>query len=199
MRKTVAIAFLALIVSVAFLAARCHSLGIEYENAVANVKAYQNENSRIYRKVIAMNMTIDELEYSSDSLMQKLDSVRKALKIRDKNLKTLQYNERVIKVTDTLVLGDIVFSEGFDKDTAMTSEWYDVNIHMSYPDTLTAAVTMISRGYVVTSLKKETVKPPRKFFLFRLFQKKHKVLTVDYIEENPYIKQTRQRYIEIKD
>ena len=46
-------------------------------------------------------------------------------------------------------------------------------------------------------MKKETVNPPKKFFLFRWFQKKHKIIQVDVIEKNPYVQNEVSRYIEI--
>ena len=45
--------------------------------------------------------------------------------------------------------------------------------------------------------KKETVNPPKKCFILRGFQKKHKVVEVVVVEKNTYIKNKQQRFIEI--
>jgi cell division protein FtsQ len=44
-----------------------------------------------------------------------------------------------------------------------------------------------SEKHIIVSSKKETVNPPKKFFLFRWFQKKQIVLHIDVIEKNPYV------------
>jgi hypothetical protein len=49
----------------------------------------------------------------------------------------------------------------------------------------------------VVSERKETVGPPKKFFLFRWFQKKYKILHIDVVEKNPYISEGNGKYIEI--
>lgn len=46
-------------------------------------------------------------------------------------------------------------------------------------------------------MKKETVSAPKKCWLLRLFQKKHKVVQVDIEEKNPYVRDTQSRYVEI--
>ena len=45
--------------------------------------------------------------------------------------------------------------------------------------------------------KKETINPPKKCWLLRLFQKKHTILEVNVIEKNPYSENKQQRFIEI--
>ena len=57
--------------------------------------------------------------------------------------------------------------------------------------------TFKSEKYIVVSNKKETINPPKKFFLWRWFQKKHIVANIDVIEKSPYIDNKKYRYIEI--
>jgi hypothetical protein len=54
-----------------------------------------------------------------------------------------------------------------------------------------------SKKHIVVSSKKETVNPPKKFFLFRWFQKKMTVIHVDVVEKNPYVSEETSRYVEI--
>ena len=54
-----------------------------------------------------------------------------------------------------------------------------------------------SEKHIVVSTKKETVNPPKKFFLFRWFQKKQTLIHVDVVEKNPYVENQSSRYIEI--
>ena len=46
-------------------------------------------------------------------------------------------------------------------------------------------------------MRKETIDPPKKNWLLRLFQKKHRVAEVEVVEKNPYINSEKQRFIEI--
>ena len=54
-----------------------------------------------------------------------------------------------------------------------------------------------SEKHIIVSTKKETVNPPKKFFLFRWLQKKHRVLHVDIVEKNPYVENQTSKYVEI--
>ena len=56
-----------------------------------------------------------------------------------------------------------------------------------------------SEKHIIVSTKKETVNPPKKFFLLRWFQKKHLVVHVDVVEKNPYVGGETSKYIEIVD
>lgn len=49
----------------------------------------------------------------------------------------------------------------------------------------------------MTYSKKETIDPPKKFFLCRWFQKKQTILEVKIVEKSPYIEQKESRFIEI--
>ena len=61
-----------------------------WEIAEANVKAYSEELSTSKNKNVALQLTVDQLSYFNDSVLQALDETRKELKIKDKNLKALQ-------------------------------------------------------------------------------------------------------------
>ena len=46
-------------------------------------------------------------------------------------------------------------------------------------------------------MEKQTVNPPKKFFIARWFQKKHNVLQVEVVEKNPYMDDQKSKYVEI--
>ena len=56
-----------------------------------------------------------------------------------------------------------------------------------------------NESLVTTYLKKETIKPPHKCTLIRLFQKKHKIIHVEVHEQNPYCEIKEQKFINIID
>ena len=187
-----------LIIFLAISIVRLKSLQLDYGNAMNNITAYQLENSKLSDANRVYKMTISELEYSQDSLFKAMDSVRRILKIKDKNLNQIQYIKYEIRVTDTLELVDTIFIKpSFYMDTTLSDKWHSTRIMMKYPSYIMVEPSLESDKYVVFSFKKETVKPPRKFFLFRWFQKKQKVVNVDVVETNPYITNKAQRFMEV--
>ena len=177
---------------------RFKNLQEDYGNAMNNLTAYQLENSKLSDVNRVYKMTISELEYSQDSLFKAMDSVRRILKIKDKNLNQIQYIKYEVRVTDTLELVDTIFIKpSFYMDTTLSDKWHSTRIMMKYPSYIMVEPSLESDKYVVFSFKKETVKPPKKFFLFRWFQKKQKVVNVDVVETNPYVTNKAQRFMEV--
>lgn len=68
---------------------------------------------------------------------------------------------------------------------------------MEFPNTIIVHPEFTSEKYIVTHSRKETINPPKKFFLFRWFQKKHRVVEVVVIENSPYVSDKQQKFIEI--
>lgn len=169
-----------------------------WKEAIANVKSYDNLFNGSKNNDIAFLLTIDQLKYSNDSIFQELNEVRRELKIKDSKLKSLQYISSNFTKSDTIILKDTVFKdERIDIDTLLSDEWYSINVGLRYPSSITVTPKFKSEKAVIVSAKKETVNPPKKFFLFRWFQKKHIVLHVNVIEKNPYIEDQDNRYVEI--
>lgn len=169
-----------------------------WKEAIANVKSYDNLFNGSKNNDIAFLLTIDQLKYSNDSIFQELNEVRRELKIKDSKLKSLQYIFSNFTKSDTIILKDTVFKdERIDIDTLVSDEWYSINVGLRYPSSITVTPKFRSEKAVIVSAKKETVNPPKRFFLFRWFQKKHIVLHVNVIEKNPYIEDQDNRYVEI--
>lgn len=169
-----------------------------WKEAIANIKSYDNLFNGSKDKSTAFQLTIAQLKYSNDSIFQELDKVRKELKIKDSKLKSLQYISSNFTKSDTIILKDTIFKdERIDIDTLLSDEWYSINVGLRYPSSITVTPKFKSEKAVIVSAKKETVNPPKRFFLFRWFQKKHIVLHVNVIEKNPYIEDQDNRYVEI--
>lgn len=163
-----------------------------------NEKAYNIENISLSEKNIAFKFTIDQLTYINDSLVTEVNSLRKDLKIKDSNVKQLQYLLSEAQKKDTIVFRDTIFKDpSLNIDTIIGDYWYTLNIGMQYPNTLSVAPTFKSEKYIIAHSSKEYINPPKKCFIKRLFQKKHKIVEVNVIEKNPYIKNTQQKFIEI--
>lgn len=169
-----------------------------WEKAEANVKSYDALLSQSEKKNVALQLTVDQLGYFKDSVLQELDATRKELKVKDKNLRALQSISSSFSKADTITLRDTLFREStLLVDTLLGDNWYSVRLGLKYPSTIAVSPEFKSVKHIVVSTRKETVNPPKKFWLFRLFQKKHNVIQVDVVEKNPYVDGETSRYIEI--
>lgn len=174
------------------------SLNIELSISKSNEKAFIEENNELKDRNLAFKFTIDQINYLNDSLITKMNEVRKELKIKDKDLKQMQYLLSTAQKTDTIVFRDTLFRDrNLQIDTLVGDEWYNIKLGLKYPNCITTTPTFKSEKYIITSSRKETIKPPKKCAIARWFQKKHKVVEVIIHEKNPYITNKETRFIEI--
>lgn len=187
-----------LIASISILIYNNRKLKRNLSDATANIKAYSDENSSLKNNARVFQLTVKQLSYYNDSILQKINKVRKELKIKDKNLKALQYMLSEASKTDTIEFRDTIFREPtLHVDTLLGDKWYQIGLELKYPSTIIASPKFISEKYVIVDYNKETINPPKKCWLLRLFQKKHKVVRVEVVEKNPYIENKQHRFIEI--
>lgn len=166
--------------------------------SVSNEKAYIAENSLLKNENRVFKFTVGQLNYYNDSILEKMNEVRKELEIRDRDLKQMQYLLSEAQKKDTIVFRDTLFREPtLDIDTLVGDKWYQMRLGLKYPSTITTDPKFVSEKYIMMDYKKETINPPKKCWLLRLFQKKHKVVEVNVVEKNPYIENKQQRFIEI--
>ena len=170
----------------------------ETATLISNQKAFIAENSSLKNENRVFKFTIEQLNYYNDSILQKMNNIRKELKIKDKNLKQLQYLLSVSTKKDTVLFTDTIFRDkSLALDTIIGDKWYNIRLGLKYPNLIYTEPTFTSEKYIIVNKKKETVNPPKKFFLFRWFQRKHWVMEVNIKEKNPYIKETNNKFVEI--
>ena len=193
----IAVLVVSLSISSYILYTKNQSLKEELSISVSNEKAFIAENSSLKEENRVFKFTIEQLNYYNDSILQKMNEVRKELKIKDGNLKQMQYLLSEATKKDTIVFRDTLFRESIlDIDTLIGDKWYNIRLGLKYPNLITTNPTFISEKYIIVNKKKETINPPKKFFLFRWFQRKHWVMEVNVVEKNPYIKESNNRFIE---
>ena len=187
-----------LAVSTYILYNRNQNLKEELSISMSNQKAFIAENSSLKEENRVFKFTIEQLNYYNDSILQKMNEVRKELKIKDKDLKQMQYLLSEATKKDTIVFRDTLFREpSLNIDTLIGDKWYNIRLLLKYPNLITTNPTFTSEKYIIVNKKKETINPPKKFFLFRWFQRKHTILEVNMVERNPYIENKNNRFIEI--
>ena len=170
----------------------------ETATLISNQKAFMAENSSLKEENRVFKFTVEQLNHYNDSILQKMNNIRKELKIKDKNLKQLQYLLSVSTKKDTVLFTDTIFRDkSLALDTIIGDKWYNIRLGLKYPFYIYTEPTFTSEKYIIVNKKKETVNPPKKFFLFRWFQRKHWVMEVHIKEKNPYIKETNNKFVEI--
>ena len=170
----------------------------EISISISNQKAFIAENASLKEENRVFKFTVEQLNYYNDSILQKMNEVRKELKIKDKDLKQMQYLLSEVQKKDTIVFKDTLFREPTLKiDTLLGDRWYQMKLGLRYPSTIITEPKFVSEKYVIVDYKKETINPPKKCAIARWFQKKHKIVEVEVVEKNPYIENKQQRFIEI--
>lgn len=192
----VAIAGILLIFSIG-LYTKYRSIQNELLTTKSNEKVLLLDNANLGNKNRELQLTTEQLEYFNDSILNKLKEVKRELNIKDKDLKSLQYISSVATKVDTIVMRDTIFKENYRIDTVISNDWYRLKLGLYYPNEVIVNPTFKSEKYIVLSYRKETIDPPKKCWLLRLFQKKHKVVEVNIVEKNPYINNENSKFIEI--
>ena len=166
--------------------------------AVINIKAAEAENDSLINKNIEFNYTIEQLNFSNDSLVKKLNDARKELKIKDKSIKELQNIASHNTKTDSILVRDTIFKDiDFKLDTVVGDEWAKLKLGLEFPNKIQTEYSFKNETMVFSSSRKETIDPPKKCWLLRLFQKKHIITDVEIVQNNPYCENDIHKHIKI--
>jgi hypothetical protein len=164
-----------------------------YDN---NFKALNLKYDSLSNETIAYKFEVEQLEYINDSIVNKLDESRKELKIKDRDLKPMQYILSEGNKTDTIIFKDTVFRDNFIKiDTTLGDKWVNVKLESLNPNTLSYNIKYTSELEVFAYTEKEIIGTPKKCFIGRWFQRKHKVTKVDVKDNNPYATIKNKKFI----
>lgn len=180
---------------------RFSALQSEYSEAMNNYKAYEELFARrldsVNKKNYELKLTKEQLNYSRDSIIQKLNDVRKELKIKDKNIQRLEYILTQTTISDSVFFTDTIFKDYVRIDTTLADQWRTLNLQLEYPNRINIESTFNNELSVIVSGEKQTIKPPSKIFFIRWLQKKQVMVKVDVVDSNPYANIKEQRFVEI--
>ena len=200
-RASVVVAILALII---IGVRRCKSAEDKLEGYETNWIALSNENNKNAKSSKAYEFKASQLNYINDSLVNQMNTIRKSIGVKDKNLKGLGYIKSTVRIHDTLFVNRIRDGDKpLSIDTVINKKWYQIEIDYKggrcneCKDTLVVSPKISSEKYVVISTSKEYVDAPKKWWLQRIFQKKEEVVDVKVVETNPYIYSDHERFIKV--
>lgn len=164
-----------------------------YDN---NFKALNLEVDSLKNKAIAYQFDIEQLEYINDSIINNLNATRRELNIKDKDIKQMQYILSEGNMVDTVVFKDTIFRNNFIKiDTTLGDDWCKIKLESLSPNSLYYNVSYTSELEVFAHSTKEIIGTPKKCFVARWFQRKHKVIKVDVVDNNPHAKIKKQKFL----
>lgn len=197
MKKFIIGLIVLLVCSLIYMVYQNRTLTAKYETSIENIKAYDSQLSGLNNSNKVFKLTIDQLNYFKDSILIKMNEVRKELNIKDSKIKQMQYKLSHVEKPDSIILKDTIFVESFKLDTIIGDGWANTHLIMKYPNYIKFTPKFKLESFLFVESKKETVNPPKKFFLFRWFQRKHIVLNVTVKENNPYVETDEQKFVEI--
>lgn len=170
----------------------------------ANLKAYIALNDTLKSTNRMFEFKASQLNYLNDSLVNQMNTIRKNMGVKDKNLKGLGYIKSTVRIHDTVLVNRIRDGDKtLSIDTVINKKWYQIEIDYKGSkcsecnDTLIVSPKISSEKYVVISTSKEYVDAPKKWWLQRIFQKKEEVVDVKVVETNPYIYSDHERFIKV--
>ena len=183
-----------------FQSVRLNNRTKQYEIAIQNNKAYENQFDVIQEQNKMFQFTIEQLEILNDKSIKELDSTRKELGIKDKKIQQMSKVKEKIYIVDSIVVHDTIFDKpDFVLDTCLGDEWYQSCLHMAYPNEISSQIDINTDLSCFIHTSRETINPPCKTWIGRLFQRKHTVINVTVKENNPYSNIQETKFIKIID
>lgn len=195
--RVVVISIICLLTAAIFvLSSQLKNKNEEINRLSNNIQAYEQivsskeENNRV------LQLTINELNNSKDSLIQQVNEVKKELKVKDKNLKQVQVINTVIKDTITKVITrDRDFSETLKLNPLTT-------IKVNRTDSILTAKIDIQNQQILFVEEKKVYKNKYKNGWVRFWHfdwKKIRIRQYQIENSNPLIKVTDTRIVELNN
>ena len=162
-----------------------------------NVEAYQELYNDSQQASNVLKLTVEQLQNSKDSVIQKLDSVRKELKIKPKQMKTAATQTQVINVIKSKgVKGDILVKDTIYTDSIQYNPLTTVHYTIG-KDTVSIGLNVENTQYLYIYTTKEYKN--KKNFIKRLFTldfKKVKKYKYKIVNTNDLLKNDDVRIVE---
>ena len=162
-----------------------------------NIEAYQELYNDSQQASNVLKLTVEQLQNSKDSVIQKLDSVRKELKIKPKQIKTAATQTQVINVIKSKgVKGDILVKDTIYTDSIQYNPLTTVHYTIG-KDTVSIGLNVENTQYLYIYTTKEYKN--KKNFIKRLFTldfKKVKKYKYKIVNTNDLLKNDDVRIVE---
>lgn len=194
--KVVAVGLVSLLIATIFYQHnQLQNKNREIDRITNNIRAYEEIASNAQDNSRVLQLTIDELNHSKDSLIQQVNNVKKELKIKDKNLTDASViNTQINDSVKTVIKEKLIdFNEELKLNDLTT-------IIVSRKDSILTAKIDIKNQQIIFVEDKKEYKRFYKNWLLRFFHfdfKKVRIKNYQIVNSNPLIKVTDTRIIEL--
>lgn len=194
--KVVAVGLVSLLIATIFYQHnQLQNKNREIDRITNNIRAYEEIASNAQDNSRVLQLTIDELNHSKDSLIQQVNKVKKELKIKDKNLTDASViNTEINDSVKTVIKEKLIdFNEELKLNDLTT-------IIVSRKDSILTAKIDIKNQQIIFVEDKKEYKRFYKNWLLRFFHfdfKKVRIKNYQIVNSNPLIKVTDTRIIEL--
>lgn len=192
--KVVAVIIISILTAIVFLQHnQIEKKNKQIDKVTNNYLFYQEQYDCKDKETRLLKLNINEFKETSDSLIQHLNTVKKELKIKDKQLKQAQMQNQEIKLDTTIIVKDNDFIKEI-KPNDLTSL-----IIIKKDSILTAKLNIINEQSLFISSKKEYKNVYKNWFqrLIHFDYKKRNIYKYQIHNSNSIIKITKSRLIEI--
>lgn len=194
--KIVAVGLVSLLIATIFIQNhKLQKLNKEIDRVTNNLRSYEESASDLTKRNRVLQLTIDELNTSQDSLIQQVNETKKKLKIKDKNLEQVQVINTEIKDTVHTVIKhkQVDFEEKLELNPLTT-------IIVSRKDSILTAKIDIKNQQILFIEEKKEYKNKYKNWLTRFFHfdfKKINSRQYHIQNSNPLIRVTDTRIVQV--
>ena len=194
--KVVAVGLVSLLIATIFYQHnQLQNKNREIDRITNNIRAYEEIASNAQDNSRVLQLTIDELNHSKDSLIWQVNKVKKELKIKDKNLTDASViNTQINDSVKTVIKEKLIdFNEELKLNDLTT-------IIVSRKDSILTAKIDIKNQQIIFVEDKKEYKRFYKNWLLRFFHfdfKKVRIKNYQIVNSNPLIKVTDTRIIEL--
>lgn len=196
--RIVAVGLVSLLIATVFV--QNHQLqkkNKEIDRITSNVRAYEQLASQKEQLNRVLQLTIEELNTSNDSLLKETKDAQKKLKIKDKNLTNINVINTEIKDSVRTIIKHKLID--FDEELKINPL---TTIIVSRKDSILTAKIDIKNQQTIFVTENKEYKNTYKNWLVRFFHfdfKKIYIKNYQIVNSNPLIKVTDTRVIEIPD
>ena len=195
--KVVTIGIISLLtVAIFILGSQLSKKNKEIDRLFNNIKAYEQLATENKKLNTVLQLTVNELNNSKDSLIQQVEQARKELKVKNKNLQQAQVINTVIRDTVTKV---ITVDRNFNEELKINPL---TTIKVTRTDSILTAKIDITNQQILFIEEKKEYKNKYKNGWIRFWHfdwKKIKIRKYQIHNTNPIIKITDTRIIEVNN
>lgn len=194
--KVVAVGLISLLIATIFIQHnQLQEKNVELNRATSNVRAYQNLVSNNQERNRTLQLTIEELNHSNDSLLLQLKQTQKELKIKDKNLTDASVINTEIKDS----VKTVIKKEAVDFEEELRLNPLTTIIVRRKDSILTAKIDLKNQQTILIYKKKEYKNFYKNGWVRFWHFDWRRIETKEYqiVNTNPLIKVTGTRIVEV--